>query len=83
VDRAWFQFLKLDHDEPLSNFAVKSNLRRYVKATLAAAADGGSHAGGALPTPMSAGADTRPLFALLSIFSGTLLVEFVGLVSEF
>jgi len=31
VDRAWFQRLKLDYDEPLSNFAFNFNLRRYHK----------------------------------------------------
>jgi len=29
VDRAWFQHLKLRHDEALSSFAFNSNLRRY------------------------------------------------------
>jgi len=33
VDRAWFQRLKLNLDEPLSNFAFKFNLRRYTTDT--------------------------------------------------
>jgi len=34
VDRAWFQRLKLNYDEPLSNCAFNSNLRRYTMATM-------------------------------------------------
>jgi hypothetical protein len=29
VDRAWFQRLKLEYDQLLSNFAFNVNLRRY------------------------------------------------------
>jgi len=29
TDRAWFERLNLNYDEPLSNFAFNHNLRRY------------------------------------------------------
>lgn len=32
--RAWFQRLKLQHDESLSNFALNFNLRRYIPVLL-------------------------------------------------
>jgi len=32
VERAWFQRLKLEYDEALSNFVFKFNLRRYTPA---------------------------------------------------
>ena len=33
LDSTWFQRLKLQYDEPLSNFAFKFNLRHYNWAT--------------------------------------------------
>jgi len=45
IDRAWFQHLKLNDDEALSNSAHKFNLRRYIAGN--DAAPGGGAGGGA------------------------------------
>ena len=36
VDRAWFQLLYPEYDEPLSNFAFKFNLRHFSLASVCA-----------------------------------------------
>ena len=56
VERDWYQLLKLEYDEPLSNVALNFNLRPYVGASL----DSGE--GVAAPDYPAAGAYTRPLF---------------------
>ena len=58
VDRAWFQRLKINCDDPLSSFAFNVNLRHYGEACKEYA-----DLHDRLPV-MGAGAYTRPLFGL-------------------
>jgi len=57
-----FQHLKLEYDEPLSNFAFNSNLRRFIKEPSFDGAFLDMHLGMNGQT-MEAGAYSRPLFS--------------------